>query len=218
MAGRTDPEMSPGPRRRVLSFGDAAYLIRVRDEDPSRLAEAIRARPPSGIVDVVAGEESVLVVADPAVCDMEALEIVLGRYDSAPTLSERPEPIAVPVVYDGADLDEVAERVGMSPKEVAAVHAAATYTVSYLGFAPGFAYLEGLDQALWIERRDTPRVSVPRGSVAIANHRSCIYPSPGPGGWHLLGRTDLTLFNPACPNPALFSPGDRVKFCPIEPA
>lgn len=203
--------------REVVAFGDAAYLIRVRREGATGLAESIRAAPPQGVIDVVAGEDTVLVTADPLACDMDGLEVALANYVPSPPPSRRHDPILVPVIYDGADLAEVAQRVGMSPQEVVAVHSAATYTVSYLGFAPGFAYLDGLDRALWIERRAVPRAFVPGGSVAIANHRSCVYPGPGPGGWHLLGRTDVTLFDPGADPPALFAPGDTVRFEAVDP-
>ena len=102
----------------------------------------------------------------------------------------------MPVVYDGADLDEVASLTGLTPGEVVARHAGAEYVVAYLGFAPGFGYLTGLDERCTCRGRDSPRTSVPAGSVAIAGPYAAIYPSSSPGGWRLLGRTTLRLWDP----------------------
>jgi KipI family sensor histidine kinase inhibitor len=99
------------------------------------------------------------------------------------------------VDYDGEDLDEAAALTGLSRDELIARHAAGSYTVAYLGFAPGFAYLTGLDPALHLPRLETPRTVVPAGSVAIAGPYASVYPASSPGGWRLLGRTDITLWD-----------------------
>lgn len=127
--------------------------------------------------------------------------------------------VEIPVCYGGEfgqDLEDVAVRVKLSSAEVIARHSAAEYFVLQLGFAPGFPYLHGLPEALVVPRRDTPRVAVPAGSVAIANHQSCIYPVVIPGGWNLIGRTPCKLFRPGHEPPALLQPGDRVKFRAIS--
>lgn len=123
----------------------------------------------------------------------------------------------IPVVYDGPDLGEVARLAGLSREEVIQRHAAPWYRVYLLGFVPGFAYLGDLDPALILARRGTPRKRVPAGSVAIAGAQTAVYPLDTPGGWHLLGRTDLPLFDPAADPPVLLQPGDRVRFEPVEP-
>jgi KipI family sensor histidine kinase inhibitor len=121
----------------------------------------------------------------------------------------------VAVVYDGADLDEVAARAGMPPAEVIRLHASGHYRVELVGFLPGFGYLGPLDPKLQLPRRPSPRPSVPARSVAIAGAFTGIYPAASPGGWHLLGRAlDFVAFDPHRAEPSLLSPGDRVRFVP----
>ncbi|HEX5960369.1 MAG TPA: 5-oxoprolinase subunit PxpB [Rhodanobacteraceae bacterium] len=120
--------------------------------------------------------------------------------------------VEVPVCYDGPDLDAVAAYAGLSRAEVIARHTAAAYTVAMLGFAPGFPYLLGLDPALHMPRREYPRTRVPAGSVAIGGAQTGIYPRELPGGWNLVGRTPLVLFDPLREPPCLLAPGDRVRF------
>ena len=120
----------------------------------------------------------------------------------------------VPVRYDGADLAHVAERCGLTMADVVDMHAGVEYVSAFCGFMPGFAYLVGLDQRLQLPRRATPRTAVPPGSVAIASEFTAIYPGASPGGWHLLGTTDIVLWNDAADPPALLAPGTRVRFEP----
>ncbi len=129
--------------------------------------------------------------------------------------------LEIPVCYGGdfgPDLAEVARHSGLDPDQVIARHAAADYRVAMLGFAPGFAYLLGLDAALQIPRRADPRTRVPRGSVAIGGLQTGIYPADLPGGWQLIGRTPLALFDAGNESPCLLAPGDRVRFRPIDAA
>ena len=112
----------------------------------------------------------------------------------------------------GPDLAALADSAGLSQDEWIARHAAAEYRVAFLGFQPGFPYLTGLPDALRAPRRAEPRIRVPAGSVAIGGAYAGIYPQMGPGGWQLVGRTEITLFDPQSPSPALFAPGDRVRF------
>ena len=104
--------------------------------------------------------------------------------------------VVVPVRYDGEDLQSVADSAGLDVDEVMAIHSVAEYVVAFCGFAPGFGYLRGLDRRLHLPRRPTPRTRVPAGSVAIAAEYTAVYPRPSPGGWHLLGSTDLVMFDP----------------------
>jgi KipI family sensor histidine kinase inhibitor len=125
----------------------------------------------------------------------------------------------LPVVYGGdagPDLSEVAARAHISPEEVIALHTAQTYHVYMLGFAPGFAYLGDLPQALRLPRRATPRARVPAGSVAIASDMTAIYPLESPGGWHLIGVTPLVLWDMARRDEPLLKPGDHVRFKPVS--
>ena len=128
--------------------------------------------------------------------------------------------VEVPVCYGGEfgpDLQDVATRCGLEVEEVIALHAASPHVVHMLGFAPGFAYLGGLDARLNLPRRATPRTAVPVGSVAIARDQSAVYPLETPGGWNLIGRTPLRMFRPEQEPPCLLQPGDSVRFVPITP-
>jgi KipI family sensor histidine kinase inhibitor len=127
--------------------------------------------------------------------------------------------IEIPVRYggpDGPDLEEVASRHGLTSADVVELHAGARYRVLFLGFAPGFAYLGGLPAAIATPRRASPRERVPAGSVGIAGEQTGVYPLSMPGGWNLIGRTDLVLFDPLRPEPALLRPGAPVRFVPAR--
>lgn len=120
--------------------------------------------------------------------------------------------VEIPVRYDGPDLDEVADRWGMSTDEAVATHAGTAYSVAFCGFSPGFAYLAGLPEHLAVPRRETPRTRVPAGSVGLAGTWCGVYPRESPGGWALIGRTDVTLFDLDQDPPALLTPGTAVRF------
>ncbi|WP_440026281.1 5-oxoprolinase subunit PxpB [Chromobacterium amazonense] len=129
--------------------------------------------------------------------------------------------VEIPVHYGGAagpDLQEVARHCGLSSRQVVARHSAVEYTVFFLGFQPGFAYLGGLDPALATPRRATPRQQVPAGSVAIGGSQTGIYPADAPGGWQIIGHSDMVLFDPARQPPSALQPGDIVRFIPAEAA
>ena len=126
----------------------------------------------------------------------------------------------IPVAYDGADLAEVAERHGLEPAAVIALHCAPIYEVALLGFSPGFPYLAGLDPKLLTPRRASPRAKVPAGSVAIGGSHTGIYSIESPGGWNLIGTTAVRIFDPSRREPDdgamfLLRAGDRVKFLPV---
>lgn len=120
--------------------------------------------------------------------------------------------VTIDVVYDGADLAEVAAMVAMTPTEVVAAHTGSPWRAGFVGFAPGFAYLLGGDPRLQVPRRAEPRTRVPAGSVALAGDFSGVYPRESPGGWQLIGRTDAVLWDTGRPSPALLSPGMTVRF------
>ncbi|MFH8386010.1 5-oxoprolinase subunit PxpB [Kitasatospora sp. NPDC018058] len=120
--------------------------------------------------------------------------------------------VKVPTVYDGADLAEVAALWGVSEEAAVRIHTEPEYVVAFCGFAPGFGYLTGLPARYEVPRRDTPRSSVPAGSVALAGPYTGVYPSPSPGGWQLIGRTALALWDPEHEPAALLAPGVRVRF------
>lgn len=197
---------------RVLRAGDAALLVETDDlASAHRLDAALREARPAGVVDVVPGERTVLVVAEPGT-DMDRLAGVLPDLPAPGGAAADAAPVEIPVVYDGADLAEVAELTGLSEEEVVRRHSDAWYTVAYLGFSPGFGYLTGLDPALHVPRRESPRTAVPAGSVAIAGRYAAVYPSRSPGGWRLLGRTAAVLWDVERDPPSLLRPGTRVRF------
>lgn len=197
-------------------LGERAVLV-----DLSTLAEvhaltaSVRRRPPEGLVDLVPASRTLLLTLEaPAQVD-PALEH-LRRLSSAGV--PEPEPAAlvqIPTVYDGPDLADVGRLTGLGAAEVVRRHAAAEYVVRFVGFAPGFAYLGPLDPALEVPRLATPRTRVPAGSVAVAEDSTAVYPTDSPGGWRLLGRTAVVLFDPAADPPALLTAGMRVRFVPV---
>jgi inhibitor of KinA len=141
---------------------------------------------------------------------------LLDDLEPAPAIPARV--IDVPVTYGGAagpDLDKVATALGLAPAELVAIHTAEVYRVMMIGFTPGFPYIGPLPDRLQVPRLTTPRAAVPAGSVAIAAGLTGIYPARLPGGWHLIGRTDLLLFDPAATPPATLEPGDGVRFVPL---
>ncbi|OLT26859.1 allophanate hydrolase [Actinomadura sp. CNU-125] len=199
---------------RVLRAGDAALLVEAGDlASAHRLNAALRDAPPAGVVDVVPGEQTVLVITEPGT-DMERLAGALPGLRLPDDAAAGAEPVEIPVVYDGADLGEVADLTGLSRDEVVRRHSDAWYTVAYLGFSPGFGYLTGLDPALHVPRRESPRTAVPAGSVAVAGRYAAVYPSRSPGGWRLLGRTAAVLWDVERDPPSLLRPGTRVRFVP----
>jgi KipI family sensor histidine kinase inhibitor len=169
---------------------------------------ALRAAALPGVDDIVPGARTILV--HHRQIDRQALEALLVP---AGTTAPASGPIVeIPVIYDGADLTEVSAATGLSIAEVIERHSAATYSAAFLGFTPGWAYLVGLDPALHLPRRSTPRTVVPAGSVAIASEFTGVYPTNSPGGWHLLGHTDAVMFDAKRDKPALVMAGDRVRF------
>jgi KipI family sensor histidine kinase inhibitor len=195
----------------IRSAGDRGALIELADNSAAvRLARALTGR--AEFLDVVPGHHTVLVTwADEGrPQDLDALvESALATGGRPPEQGRR---IEIPVVYDGVDLEEVARLVQLSPEEVVERHVSAEYLVAFIGFAPGFAYLIGGDERLEVPRRQRPRIRVPTGSVAIAGPYSGVYPRETPGGWHLLGRTSVSLFDPERTRPALLASGDLVRF------
>jgi len=193
----------------IRPAGDHGALIELPDSAAARrVARALAGR--AELVDVVPGHRTVLVT-----WTEERPRELAAFVQSVLATDREPEParhLEIPVVYDGPDLAEVARLVHLSPQEVVERHVAAEYVVAFIGFAPGFAYLVGGDERLEVPRLQRPRERVPAGSVAIAGPYSGVYPTDSPGGWRLLGRTTLTLFDPERTLPALLASGDRVRF------
>lgn len=195
-----------GPRAWLVRFGtDLSAGTMARALAVSRELEE---HPPEGLLEFTMGYASVLLEYDREVEIKPLAAHLLGLPAADPGGSR----VDIPVVYDGEDLDEVAERTGLSRREVIRRHSGCEYRVWLLGFAPGFPYLGVLDEALRLPRRETPRPLVAAGSVAIAGMQTGIYPSASAGGWHIIGRTARRIFDPSSPDPFLLKPGDTVRF------
>lgn len=188
-------------------LGDRAIRF-ARPAVPARaIVREVRRWP--GVIDVVVARDDVAAYFDrPPRVTAEQLRALAEATDDP----EPPREHALPAIYDGPDLAAVARETGLSTGELIARHAAASYVVDLIGFAPGFAYLAGLDPRLELPRRATPRPRVPAGSLAIAGRYTAVYPFDSPGGWHLLGRIEgAPMFGPGGARLAL---GDRVRFVP----
>jgi KipI family sensor histidine kinase inhibitor len=202
---------------RLLDYGDRAVLIEV-DGPPAALREALlqTLAGHAGIEDLVPAARTLLVRFDPRRIDRATLNAAIAaatvRADQPDRLDAPRPAVIVPVHYDGPDLDAVAAGSGLSTDEVIARHIGAEYVVAFCGFAPGFAYLTGLDPRLHVARLDSPRAAVPAGAVGVAGEYTAAYPRSSPGGWRLIGRTDAALWDLNRPDPALLTPGARVRF------
>ncbi len=192
------------------SVVDANRLAVVRAGELAELgAEAVE--------DVVVGARSVLVVLKPGSAVEDRLTGLLDADPTGGAESVAGRVVEIPVRYggdDGPDLSDVARAAGLSDDDVVGVHSSAEYVVGFVGFSPGFAYLLGLDERIAVPRLKTPRPRVPAGSVGIGGAYTGVYPRATPGGWRLIGRTDIELFDPGRDPPALLRPGDRVRFVP----
>ncbi|NEM04604.1 5-oxoprolinase subunit B family protein [Geodermatophilus normandii] len=202
---------------RVLPSGSTAMLVELADLDEVlALYAALEEDRPAGVVDLVPAARTVLVVTDPAVTTLDAVEAAVRRTTPRPGRRDTAEQVEVPVVYDGEDLDDVAAHLGVDPGEVVRRHTGAEWTVAFSGFAPGFGYLTPADGAWDLPRRPSPRTRVPAGSVALAGGFTGVYPRESPGGWQLVGRTDVAVFDLSRDPAALLRPGVRVRFVAVS--
>lgn len=223
-----------GMRADLEPMGESAYLLRIGDRIDLRVnvrvhavCRALRAAEIEGLRDLVPAYASILLRFDPPCCGRgtELRERILDLADRILGASETPAgdeaPLhRIPVCYGGEhgpDMNEVERRTGLSGARIAELHCRPEYRVAMIGFAPGFAYLLGLDEKLRIPRREHPRTRVPRGSVALGGAQTGIYPDELPGGWQLIGRTPLVMFDARDEqNPCRLAPGDRVRFEAID--
>lgn len=194
-------------------IGERGWQLTTGAETLARYA-ALNSGNFSELEDIIPAEDSILLVFRHGAEASGALRSALNAPLSAdPLPSGALHELAV--MYGGEagpDLAALAAWAGLHPDDYVEQHAAAEYVVAFLGFQPGFPYLRGLPPALQMPRRTTPRTRVPGGSVAVGGRYTGIYPAAGPGGWHLVGRADVRLFDPARESPALLRPGDRVRF------
>jgi KipI family sensor histidine kinase inhibitor len=165
-----------------------------------------------GLVELVPAARTVLAAFEPGSGGLTRLRPLLDTIDLTKRVQTEPREVVIPVHYDGPDLELVASTAGTDVDGVVALHTGAEYRVAFSGFAPGFGYLVGLPEELRQPRLDSPRKRVEPGSVAIAGEFSAVYPTASPGGWRLIGRTDVTLFDARREPAALLAPGDLVRF------
>jgi KipI family sensor histidine kinase inhibitor len=220
--------MSPAPR--FLVAGDRALVVEYGDAiDPDinarvrGLAVLLEQAALDGVIELVPTYRSLMIHYDQRRLAADALERHVREADSRLGSVTLPPPriVEVPTVYGGEagpDLDDVAARAGLSTDQVVALHAGTDYLVYMMGFMPGFPYLGGMSARIATPRLGTPRTVVPAGSVGIAGAQTGIYPTESPGGWRLIGRTTLRLFDVARVPPALVEAGDRVRFVPMTRA
>ncbi|NQW92008.1 allophanate hydrolase subunit 1 [Curtobacterium sp. VKM Ac-2861] len=167
-----------------------------------------------GLTEVVSGARTLLLRYDPATTDAARLRSALERVvpSADADAASAADPLVIPVVYDGEDLDQVVALTGMRRDRVIAWHTGQLWTSAFCGFAPGFSYLTGTEPSLDLPRRSTSRTVVPSGAVALAGEFSAVYPRASPGGWQLIGRTDVPMWSLDREPPALAPAGTRVRF------
>lgn len=204
-------------------YGECGILIQgLSDGARAAVESALETAPPVGFLEYVHGYENMLLLFRAPEFVEAGGRWVAGLADPAALAVATGRLVKVPVRYDGVDLAEVARLTHLSASEVVAIHSAPEYRVRMMGFAPGFPYLDGLDPRLHLARRASPRDYIAPGTVAIGGGHAGIYSVASPGGWHLLGQTDLPLFRPELAKAAkpaseavfALAPGDRVKFVP----
>jgi len=210
-------------RARCYLLGETAVVLEL--EPPVQLATqkriwrlTQRLSTVPEVAEVIPGMNNITVVLrDPGTLALDAIERLQRWWEESEALEPESRAIEIPVLYGGdagPDLGRVAEHCRMSEKQVVELHASVDYVVWFIGFQPGFPYLGGLPEALATPRRAEPRVRVAAGSVGIGGAQTGIYPLETPGGWNLIGRTDLALFNPRLAEPSLLRPGDTLRFIP----
>ena len=215
-------------RPRFLLSGDTALVVELGDEISPEINRRVRdltvalenANLP-GVFDYLPTYRSVLVYYDPVATSLDDLKSEIERLDAGEGNQDVGSPVVVelPTLYGGdhgPDIEFVAENAGISVDEVIATHSGTDYLVYMMGFSPGFAYLGGLSEKLVTPRLSTPRAEIPAGSVGIAETQTGVYPIASPGGWRLIGRTPVRLFDPLREPPVLVNAGDYVRFTPIQ--
>ena len=212
---------------RFLPAGDQALVVELGDKIDSltnrrvrNLMDAIEAAKVDGIFDLVPTYRSILVYYNPMRRSPSELRATLTELDRSAEQRnfQDARTVEVPTLYGGEygpDLDFVAEHAGLTPQDVIEIHSGADYQVYMMGFSPGFPYLGGMSERLATPRLKSPRLEIPAGAVGIAEGQTGIYPLASPGGWRLIGRCPLKLFDPDAEPPSLLAAGDRVRFVPI---
>lgn len=205
----------------LRAFGDRAFLLELEQRIAPAIVERARAIADAWearqLGEAIPAYASVVLRFDPAVTPRAAAVAAAIALAADPPAGRRDHTgilIDIPTIYDGPDLAAAAARSGLTAAELIEAHAGRDYDAFFLGFMPGLAYLGPLDPRIDVPRRETPRARVPAGSVAIANGQTLVYPFDSPGGWSLIGRTALVMFDPRRDPAALIRSGDRVRFVP----
>ncbi len=217
---------------RYLSCGDTAFTVEFGNEISPRINGQVMALHAAigvakaagalaGVVETVPSFRALMVTYDPLVTSRAELQPrIEALVGGGPPAGVRSRRVTIPCCYDdpefAPDLADVARRTKKTPEQVIAGHLASSFKVYFLGFMPGLAYAAGLEPSLYLPRRDQPRVRVPRSSVAIAMDQTTIYPFESPGGWHLIGRTPLWMFDKRREQPVFLAPGDSLSFERID--
>lgn len=205
----------------ILRAGDHTVLVELADSSQTMaFGDRLRAERLPDVIDFLPAERTVLVAARPG-CDMTTLRTALARLAHDPARdSTAPDTavsdLVVPVHYDGEDLADVAKILGMSPSEVVAAHTRTVWRCAFIGFAPGFGYLESERTTLEVPRRSESRACVPAGAVALAGRYSAVYPRSSPGGWQIIGTTTTAMWDLAAQPPSRVLPGQSVRFVNAE--
>lgn len=193
--------------------GDSALLVECPDIDTvTTLHHRLGRTRPHGVIDVIPAARSVFVTFDPALVGRGALEQRIRDLPPSERDTTENTVVRIPVTYDGADMEHVTRLTGLTVEELIAAHTGTLWDVAFCGFVPGFAYLTGGDSRLDVPRRAEPRATVPSGSVALAGGFAAVYPRPSPGGWQIIGHTDVSLWDVTADPPAMLSPGVSVRF------
>jgi inhibitor of KinA len=212
--------LSAGDTAIVVEFGDR--IDRTLSDRVLRLGARVKAVQVPGVVETVPTYRSLMVHYDPLVTDSTALrEQISALLDDNAVAAEPSRLWRIPACYEPShapDIAEVAETKGLTVDEVIRLHSETQFHIYMIGFVPGYPYMGDLPEQLVLPRRADPRIRVPAGSIAIASNMTAIYPIESPGGWHLIGTTPIRLFDAAQARPALFSPGDKVRFEPVTVA
>ena len=217
MVAVTEPRFSAcGAGALLMDVSDGPFDLRTQQHLWFMAADGGPLEGLRGVRNVVLGVNSVLVAFDPIGADLPELEESLGQaWRKSRPREGTGRVLEVPVAYDtspGSELEGIARHVRIGIDEVIRLHTSQEYHVACIGSVPGFAYLVGLPARLAVPRRQTPRARVPKGSVAIGGAQTGVIPMDMPSGWHMMGMTELDMFDPMRPEPCLLAPGDRIRF------
>lgn len=204
---------------RVLSCGTASLLLEFGDLDEVLgMYAALVQDPPAGVLDIVPAALTVLLVTDPSATSLTKVRRAVQQLTPQDDRRAVGELVEIPVTYDGEDLEDAAKLLGFDVPELIRRHTAEEWIVAFCGFAPGFGYLTSDTEKWDVPRRSSPRTKVPTGSVALAGRFTGVYPRESPGGWQLIGRTDLAMFDLKREPAALLRPGNRGRFVDVGAA